>query len=83
MKTKTWIVIISALLLLCLGLSIPMLLPSEASDHAEILSDGKVLYTVDLHRNQEIRIDSPAGGHNIVTVKDGAIAVTEATCPDH
>lgn len=83
MKTKTWIVILSALLLLCLGLSIPMLLPSEAADCAEILSDGKVLYTLDLHIDRQIRIDSPTGGHNIVTVKDGTIAVTEASCPDH
>ena len=83
MKTKTWILVLSALLILCLGLSIPMLLPSEAADRAEILSDGKVLHTVDLHTDREIRIDSPTGGHNIVTVKDGAIAVTEATCPDH
>ena len=83
MKTKTWIVILSVLLAVCLGLSIPLLLPGEDADYAQILSDGRVLHTVDLHIDREIRVDSPSGGHNLITVKNGAIAVTEATCPDH
>ena len=83
MKTKTWIVILSVILAACLGLSIPFLLPGEAADYAEILSDGRVLHTVDLHVDRQIRIDSPDGGYNVITVKSGAIAVTEATCPDH
>jgi len=28
-------------------------------------------------------VDTPGGGHNVVTVKDGRIAVTQANCPDH
>ena len=83
MKTKTWIAILTVILAAAIGLSIPLLLPGEAASHAELLSNGESLHTVDLRIDQELRIDSPTGGYNVVTVKDGAIAVTEATCPDH
>ena len=83
MKTKVWIVILAVILLASLALSIPLLMPGEAAGYAEILSDGKLLYSVALLIDRELHIGAPGGGYNVVTVKDGAIAVTEATCPDH
>ena len=58
-------------------------MPRKAATHAQILSDGKVLKTVDLGIDQEFTVPSADGGYNIVTVHQGAIAVTDATCPDH
>ena len=75
--------ILAVVLIACLALSIPLLIPGEAADCAQIISNGKLLYTLDLHIPREIRIDAGDGHYNVVTVKDGAIAVTEATCPDH
>ena len=83
MTTKKWIVLMGFVLALCIGLSIFILMPREASTHAQILSDGKLLKTVDLRIDQEFTVPSADGGHNIVTVHQGAIAVTDATCPDH
>ncbi len=83
MKTKYWILILSGLLMLCLGLSIPVLMPGKNAAYAEIISDGQVIDIVDLGRDQEITIPSPNGGSNTVTVRDGKIGVTSATCPDH
>ena len=83
MKTKTWILLLSVLMLLCLGLSLFLLSPSEASTHAEIISDGQVMQIVDLRVDRQIHITTYDGGSNTVTVKDGKIAVTEANCPDH
>lgn len=83
MKTKTWILLFSVLLAACIGLSIPLLLPGEAATHAEITSQGTVLKTVDLRIDQEFTVDTPGGGRNVITVRDGKIAVTEANCPDH
>ena len=83
MKTKTWILIFSLILILCGGLSIFLLIPGEAATFAEIRSDGELLHVVDLRIDQEFHITTPGGGSNIVTVKDGKIAVTEANCPDH
>lgn len=82
MKTKTWIILFAVLLLICGGLSIFLLLPGEASTHAEILSEGEVLHIVDLRVNQSFMIYS-GSGYNKVRVQDGKIAVIEASCPDH
>lgn len=83
MKTKNWIILFVILLAVCIGLSIPLLLPGEAATHAEISSQGAVLKTVDLRIDQEFTVDTPNGGHNVVTVQNGKIAVTDANCPDH
>ena len=82
MKTKYWIAGLCLLLVLCIGLSIPLLLPSEAAVYAEISTEGTVNRIVDLRINQEFTVHSDAGS-NTVTVTDGKIAVTAATCPDH
>lgn len=82
MKTKTWILLFAVLLVICGGLSIFLLMPKDASTHAEITSQGSVLKTVDLRIDQEFRVET-TDGYNVVTVKDSKIAVTEASCPDH
>ena len=82
MKTKYWIIIL-ALLLIGSALACIPLLNSETAARAEITSHGEVITTVDLLIDQEFTVDSPDGGSNTITVKDGAIAVTAADCPDH
>ena len=83
MKTKTWILIFALLLIVCLGAGFFFLMPGEASTHAEISSHGSVVKTVDLRINQEFTVESGSGSYNVITVKDGKIGVSEATCPDH
>ena len=80
MKTKMWIVLIGILLLVCVALSALLLWPGEAAT-AQVYSDGKLLYTLDLRIDQQKTVKSEYGT-NIITVKDGKIAVTEADCPD-
>ena len=83
MKSKYWILALAAVLVLCIGLSIPLLMPGEEATHAEILSGGELVATVDLRIDREIIVPAGNGGQNTVVVKDGKIGVTEATCPDH
>ena len=82
MKTRTWIILLCALLLGSVLACIP-LLSSEPAGRAKITSDGQVVSIVDLKVNQEFTVQSDRGGSNTITVKDGTIAVTEADCPDH
>ena len=82
MKTKTWIALLAVLLLLCGGLSFYLLMPKEAADIAQITSHGQVLRTVSLHQEQQFTVGTEER-FNVITVKDGKIAVTEASCPDH
>ena len=83
MKTRIWIGIICALLAVCVGLSLPVFLGNEPAAMARVLSDGEPVRTVLLSVDTEFTVPAPGGGHNVVTVRDGAIAVTEATCPDN
>ena len=80
MKTKYWVVLLAALLLICTVLSVVFLRPGQAQQ-AEIWSDGKLIKTVLLGVDQEFTVES-ADGVNTVTVRDGKIAVTAASCPD-
>ena len=82
MKTRTWIILISALLILCIGLSVWLLMPGQKAQTVEIWLDGELYKTVDLRKDQEFVVESQRGS-NTVTVKDGKIAVTAADCPDH
>ena len=81
MKTKYYIAILAAVLLICLGLTF-FTMGGEAASRAQITSDGRLIRTVDLAIDQEFTVETE-DGYNIVTVKDGKIAVTEASCPDH
>ncbi|SEK72686.1 NusG domain II [Ruminococcus sp. YRD2003] len=62
-------------------------LPSD-STWVAITQDGKTLYTFDLatfddEQTQQIRIESPDGGYNIVEIDEGnTIRISEADCPD-
>ena len=81
MKNKFWAVILAVILIISAVASLPLLLPADGATRAEIRSNGELIRTVNLKIDQEFTIPC-FGGSNTVTVKDGKIAVTEATCPD-
>ena len=81
LKTKFWIAILALMVLLCLGLTL-LTMGGEEASRAKITSDGKLLRIVDLAIDQEFTVEAESG-YNVVTVRDGKIAVTEASCPDH
>ena len=83
MKTRFWIAILAVVLILCAVSSAFLLIPGAPASHATITSGGKHIRTVDLRIDQEFTVTLEDGNYNTVTVKDGAIAVTGASCPDH
>ena len=80
MKTKHWIFLLGSIVAACLILSVLLLTGAEA-ESAQVYSDGKLLYTLDLRVDQQKVVVSEFGT-NVITVRSGAIAVTEANCPD-
>ncbi len=80
MKTKHWIFLLGGIVAVCLALSVAFL-SGAGADFAEVYSDGKLLYTLDLRIDQEKTVQSELGT-NVITVRDGKIAVTHADCPD-
>ena len=78
MKTKNWIILFALIGAVCILFSLP-LFRQEQARFAKITSKGETVKTVDLMIDQEFTVD----GKNTITVKDGKIAVTWASCPDH
>ena len=83
MKTKYWILILALVLIVSAASGFYLMNTNQNAAFADIISDGETVKTVSLHMDQEFTVTAPNGGENTVTVKDGKIAVTEATCPDH
>ena len=80
MKNKYWVMLFGAVFALCLVLALLRSLGTPAE--LVRIKSGDRITTVDLQENQEFTLEAEDGGYNIVTVKDGKIAVTEADCPD-
>ncbi len=80
MKTKYWIAILAGLLAVCIGLSLFLFWPRQAL-YAQVYSDGRLLYTLDLRVDRTVTVKTDRG-ENVITVRNGKIAVTQADCPD-
>ncbi len=80
MKTKYWIALLAGILAVCVGLSLALFWPEQAAC-ARIYSEGKLLYTLDLRVDTQVTVRTDRG-ENVITVRDGKIAVTQADCPD-
>lgn len=79
---KLLIGIAAGIFVVSLGISLWILRPSD-SKVVDIVSDGEILYTIDLAQaeNQELVI-SYHGSSNTVKIENGEIWVQEAECPD-
>ena len=82
MTTKFWIRILAAIFAVSLWLGVVLLMPGEAAEAVNIYADGKLVKTVSLKMDQEFTVECQ-NGTNVITIRDGKIAVTEADCPDH
>lgn len=80
--TKFWILIVGAVFALSLAVMAYQHLHPDDGKYAEIIQNGVVIRTVELRTDQEFTVTSGAGGYNRITVHNGKIAVSEASCPD-
>lgn len=79
MKTKTWIVLFSALALIFLVLSL-VFLSMPASNRAKVYSENELVLELDLSKDGEYQIEN-GDNWNILTIKDGKLCVSSASCP--
>lgn len=83
MKTKYWIVILALALVLSLGLGLGLLRPKAPEKTVTVVQDGVVTQVLDLSRDRVLELTGANGGTNTVEIRDGKVAVTHASCPDH
>ncbi len=81
MSSGRWLLLFALLALVLAGLSLWLLRPGTASV-AEVWLDGERIAVLPLSADTELTVDCPGGGRNVVAVRDGAVAVIEADCPD-
>ena len=81
MKTKHWVIAFAIVFLLLAGIVAWQYLGARPAGTAELWADGVLVRTVDLSVDGEYRIES-AEGWNLLSVRDGKLAVTAASCPD-
>ena len=81
MRTKHWIILFSVIFVILAGLTAWQYLGAKPGGKAEVYADGKLVRTLELSEDGEYRIES-AEGWNLLTVRDGKLAVTAASCSD-
>lgn len=83
MKNKALIIIIIVIFLLGVGGSLFVLF-SGSKNTVQIISDGRVIESIDLSSSDDREIVVAYEGRtNTIEIKDGKIRVIDAECPDH
>ena len=80
MKTRNWILLLALVFLLLAALAV-LISSGPSQSRAEVYVDGVLYRQVDLSVDQAFTVETERGV-NVITVRDGKIAVTEANCPD-
>lgn len=81
MKTKYWIAVLLTLALVCAALTFWLFAGTEKASGIEIWSGGKLVSALPLDKDRTITIQN-GEKENVITIRDGAVAVTWANCPD-
>ena len=80
-SNRFWLVILGLVVVACLACAALLALRATPGTRAQILQNGQLLREVRLSEDTEFTLSAP-GGSNTVTVRDGRICVSHATCPD-
>lgn len=82
-NNRLWIALAAAIFLASAAASAWVLLRPKG-DEVEIISDGKVICTIDLgrERDREMTVEYE-GRENLIVIENGDIYVSRADCPDH
>lgn len=81
-RTRYWLM---ALGLVCAGCLAALFLLEgsvRTGRTAHVLRDGVLLQVLELDEDTSITVTADDGGTNTIQVRDGAICVSHATCPD-
>lgn len=81
-SNRFWYAILGGLAILSLGAFLLIQSAKQTGDRVELYQDGVLIQTLPLDKDATVHITAKNGGENVVTIKDGSVQVTEATCPD-
>ena len=85
-QKKNDIFVILILLIVALGFGLGYSIyqnKTTINPEAIITVDGKEYGRFPLDESRTLRIETENGGYNVIVIADGAVDITEASCPDH
>ena len=59
-----------------------MQLSKRDGNIVQVKQNGAVLYELPLWKDDEIEVPAKNGGYNVIVIKNGAVRVSKASCPD-
>lgn len=77
MKTRYWVAILLAIVLLSLG---TLFFTGDATDWIEVRCDGELLRRISLSKDGDYTITTDYG-ENVLSVRHGRVSVTASDCP--
>jgi len=81
-KMRNDLLLAASLLLIALILAGILYLMRRNGAQVIVTVDGAEVFRGSLAAEQTVRIDGVGGGYNLITIRDGAAFVEEASCPD-
>lgn len=81
-STRLWVLLIGVILVVCLAAMAVIALHRETGGQVIIHQNGELTDTFPLNEDRTLRYETEDGGYNIVTIENGTVSVTEASCPD-
>jgi len=84
-STKFWIISLSILLAASIVSAAVLSSVKVSGAVAEIYLDGELIKTInltDVNKSYSFEVEDGKGGHNMITVENSRICVSEANCPD-
>lgn len=82
LKTRVWVLLIVALAAVCAVLLVVRHTQQQTGDQVCIYQDGTLVQTLPLSENKTLTFQTDSGGYNIVVIENGAVRISEASCPD-
>lgn len=77
-----WLLLIGLIAALCVGGLVLLSAHRQPGAQVRITQNGQQVGLYPLDQPRTLRLDAPGGGYNVVVIEDGAVQVTEASCPD-
>lgn len=81
-SNRFWILLFALIGAVCLAAAVLLQLPGKRGVSIEIYQQGALLHTLPLDTPTQLTIAAPNGGSNTITVENGAVCVSHASCPD-
>ena len=81
-SNRFWILLLGSIGAVCVAAALFLQLPGAPGVRIEIYQQGELLHALPLDTPTQLTVDAPNGGSNTITVENGAVCVSHASCPD-